>query len=102
MEPQTESKIPFLKQSLIKELAVVFLSIVGIVLTLLVTRGSQFCILTIGSCVSRSGHSGGAELLLIGAGAAAAAVLVAVVEVPVIVAVGIAIVIGLIAGQFLG
>lgn len=63
MEPQTESKIPFLKQSLIKELAVVFLSIVGIVLTLLVTRGSQFCILTIGSCVSRSGHSGGAELL---------------------------------------
>jgi len=102
MEPQSESKIPFLKQPSIKELAVVSLSIVGIFLTLLVTRGSQFCILTIGSCVSRPGSSGGAGLLSIAAGAAAAAVLVAVVEVPVSVAVGIAIVIGLITGQFLG
>ncbi|MBW4695309.1 MAG: hypothetical protein KME27_26465 [Lyngbya sp. HA4199-MV5] len=99
MESQSESKTHWLKQPLIKGLAVGLLSIVGIAFTLLITRGSQFCILTIASCSSRTGSSAGAELLSIGAAAAAAAVLVVVVEVPVIVAVGIAIVIGLISGQ---
>ncbi|PZV13446.1 MAG: hypothetical protein DCF22_10745 [Leptolyngbya sp.] len=99
MESQSESKTPLLKQPLIKGLVGGLLSIFGIAFILLVTRGSQFCFFSIGSCVQATPHF---PIAPIGIAATAAAVLVAVVEVPVMVAVGIAIVIGLMAGQFLG
>jgi len=106
MESQSESKTPLLKQRWLHGLVVALVSIVGIVLMLMFTRGSQFCIFTIGSCVDQAGSSiqhgisTGAEALAIAAGAAAAVVLVTVVEAPVIVAIGVAIAIGLVAGQF--
>lgn len=103
MEPQSEPKTPFLKQPFINKLAVIFLSIVGVVATLLVTRGSQFCLFTIGSCVTQASRPNiGADLLPVAAGVTAAVVLVVMIEAPVLVAIGIAIVLGLMTGQFLG
>jgi hypothetical protein len=99
MESQSELKKTLLQQPLIKGLAGGLVTIAGIGFILLLTRGSQFCFLSIGSCVQSTPHP---PIAPIGIAATAAAVLVAVVEVPVVVAVGIAIVIGLIAGQFLG
>jgi len=101
MEPQSESKVFFLKQPFINKLAVVFLSIFGIVVTLLFTRGSQFCLFTIGSCVTQASRpSSGAELLPVAAAVTTAVVLVTIVEAPLLVAIGVAIIFGLMTGQF--
>lgn len=99
MESQPESKPAWLEQPFIKTLAVGLLVIVGIALFLLLTRGSQFCVLS-AICTQAPPHASVISPGGTAVAAVAAVALVTVFEVPVLAAVGIAVVIGLIIGQF--
>ncbi len=94
MESQPDKKTPLFDQKLVKVSLVGLFAILIVGVFFTVTRGSDFCIFTIGSCTDAR-HLAANQPLAVGVGLAAIVGL-AVLEIPVAAAVGIGFVVWLV------